>query len=99
MIFANQIARGGGKLLDGVRTLHTVNVAGVQQALHVFAQAESRRAIFRFVAADALKNRRAVAHDVGEHVNLRFVPGDHFAVVPDPIGFLECHWCRSWWKL
>jgi hypothetical protein len=28
---------------------------------------------------------------MGEHVNLRFVPGDHFAVVPDPIGFFECH--------
>jgi hypothetical protein len=28
---------------------------------------------------------------VGEHVDLRLVPGDHFAVVPDPFGFLECH--------
>src|SRR5438445_3368812 len=90
-IFAHDFVGGRTKLLDRVGALHALNMAGVDQALHVFAQAKSRRAMLGFVAADALKNRRAVADDVGEHIDLRFVPGDQFAVVPDPFGLFECH--------
>src|SRR6266704_4945703 len=90
-IFAHDFFGGGTKLLDRVGALHAVNMAGVDQALHVFAQAKSRRALLGFVAADALKNRRAVADDVREHMDLRIVPGYQFAVVPDPFGLFECH--------
>ncbi len=73
---------GGGELLCGVGQGHAVDLGGVDQARHVFRQPEDAGAVGLVVAADALKDRRAVVYDVGHDVNLRLIPGDEFSVVP-----------------
>jgi hypothetical protein len=43
------------------------------------------------IAADALKNGRSIVDDVGHDVNLRILPGDELAVVPDVLRGLDGH--------
>ena len=74
------------EIVEREGNFHAIDVRGVQQALHVFAQAENRGALRGVVAADAFEDAGAVADDVREHVNLRVVPGDEFPVVPDLFG-------------
>ncbi len=57
----------------------------------MFAEAENRGALLGLVAADALEDGGAVAHDVREDVDLRVVPANEFAVVPDFFGLRDSH--------
>jgi len=54
---ADQFASGVGKLFDGVGKLHAVNFRGVDEPLHVLAEAEDRGALLRIVAADTFEDR------------------------------------------
>src|ERR1019366_8510097 len=60
LIDANDFGGGGAELLNRVGIVHAIDVAGVHQALHVFAQTEDRGALLGFVAADAFKDRGAI---------------------------------------
>ena len=51
--------------------------------------AEDRRAALGLVAADALEDAGPVVQAVAEHVDLRLVPGDELAVVPDQLSLLH----------
>ena len=64
---------------------------GIQQALHVLAEAENRGSPDGFVTANALEDSRAVADDVREHVNGGLVPRNKFTVEPNLFGFGEAH--------
>ena len=57
----------------------------------MLGQAKDARAVGLCVAANALKDRRAVVDDVGHDVNLCLFPGDEFSVVPDIFGCLQGH--------
>ena len=53
--------------------------------------AEDRRALSRVIGALALEHAGAVMQAVGQHVNLRVLPGNEFSVVPDEVGlFHDC---------
>ncbi len=59
----------------------------------MFAEAEDRRALLGFVAADAFEDRGAITHHVREDVQLGVVPVDPLSVVPDFLGRLNRHKC------
>jgi hypothetical protein len=59
------------------------------QALQVLAVAEDRGTDLGVVAADPLEDARAVVQSVGEHVNLRVLPGDELPVHPDEVRLLH----------
>src|SRR5260370_7571150 len=69
--------------MDGEGKLHAINFRGVDEPLHVFAQAENGGALLRFITANALEKRGAVTHDVRKHVKFGVVPIDPFTVVPN----------------
>src|SRR5260370_3671076 len=88
---ANQFACGVAKIVEGNGQFHAVNFRGVDQALHVFAEAENGRALLGFVAADALKDRGAVADDGREDVEGSVVPVNPLSGVAGLLGFLDGH--------
>ena len=88
---ANQIKGGVGQLIGVVGDFHSVNVGGIEQALHVFAQTEYGDALRRVVGANAFEDGGAVTDDVGKDVDLGVVPGDKFSVVPDLFGCGKRH--------
>jgi hypothetical protein len=57
------------------RAGHAIDLGGVEQALHVFGQAEDGCALRLRVAADSLKDGRAVVDDVAHDVDLGLFPG------------------------
>ena len=57
----------------------------------MLAKAEDGGALLGFVAADALKDRGAVADDVREDVEGGVVPIDPLSVVPDFLGLWDGH--------
>jgi len=57
----------------------------------MLSETENGGALLRFVAADALEDRRAIAHDVGEDMKGGVVPVDPLSVVPDFVGLLDGH--------
>ncbi len=59
----------------------------------MFAQTKNRRALFGVIAANAFEDRRAVTYDVRKNVQLRIVPVNPFAVVPNFFGLLNRHNC------
>ena len=59
---------------------------GVEEALHVFAQAEDGRAAWRGVTADAFKDAGAVVHRGVQQVNGGLLIGNQAAVHPDKLG-------------
>ena len=64
-------------------TFDAIDLGGIEQAADMFADPENGRPGGRGIAADAFKNRAAVAGDVREDVDLGIIPGDKAAVVPD----------------
>jgi energy-converting hydrogenase A subunit M len=60
-----------------------VDLGGVDEALQVLVEAKDCRSLLGLVAADALEDRGAVVHDVGEDVDLGVLVGDEVSVVPD----------------
>src|SRR6202163_741591 len=91
MAFAHDLRGRGAKLVERIRALHAINVAGIEQTAHVFAKAKCRRALLGVVTADPLEHRRSVTDDVRENVNLRVLPGNQLSVMPDFLGFLDAH--------
>src|SRR5262249_30371829 len=79
------------KLVNGAGKLHAVDFGGVDEPLHMFAEAEDRWALRSLVAADAFEDGGAVADDVRKDVELGIVPVDPFPVVPDLLGGLNRH--------
>ena len=63
--------------------VHPVNVRGIQQPLHVLAQAENGGTLLGVVAANAFEHARSIADHVGDHVDFGVVPGNEFPVVPN----------------
>src|SRR6267154_1553160 len=90
---AHQLASGVGELIEGEGKFHAVDSCGVDETLHVLAQAEDRRALLGFIAADAFKDRGAVTHDVRQDVKFGVLPVDPLPVVPDFLGRLNGHGC------
>src|SRR5262249_37347279 len=95
LVEANDFAGDVGEIFDGEGQVHAIGLRGMDEALHVFADAENRGALLGFVAADALENSRAVTYDVGKDVNPRVIPVDEFSVVPDFLSLLNRHDLRS----
>jgi hypothetical protein len=87
----DDIDDGGFELLDGVREVHAVDFAGVEEALHVLGEAEDCGAVGLGITADALKDGGAVVDDVAHDVDVGLLPGDELAVVPDVFGGLDRH--------
>src|SRR5882762_9103131 len=79
------------EIVDRVGKIHPIDLGGVDQALHMLAQPEDGRALLGFVAANAFKDRGAVADDMGEYVECGVIPVDEFSVVPDFIGLGDGH--------
>ncbi len=96
MAFAHDFRGRGAQLVERIRALHAINVAGIEQAAHVFAQAKCGRALIGVVTADPLEYRRPVTDDVRENVNLRVLPGNQLSVMPDFLGLLDAHEGSPW---
>src|SRR6202008_3437642 len=79
------------QLIHSERDLNAVDMRGIQEPLHVLAIPENCGALGRLIAADPLKNSRAVAHHMCKDVNFRVIPVDEFAVMPDFSSFREAH--------
>lgn len=54
----------------------------------MLAQPEHRRTLRRLVTPDALKDRAAIADDVGKDMKLSLMPSNELSVVPDFLGGL-----------
>ncbi len=85
----DHLVAGGAELVDGVGELHVEEARRVLQALHVVAEAEDGRALWRVVAADALEDARAVVQAVNADMDLGVGPVDELAVHPDLLGLLH----------
>src|SRR5581483_3142827 len=72
--------------------INAVNLGGVQQTLNMFTGAEDGGSGRQSVTADALEHGGAVVHHMGHDVELRVIPGDELAVVPDFFCLLNRHW-------
>src|ERR1700676_5401964 len=88
---ANQFGCGIGEIIEGEGQLHAVNFRGIDQALHVLTEPEKGRALLGFVAADALEDRGAVAHNVRKDMEGGVFPVYPLSVVPDFFGLLDGH--------
>ena len=73
---ADELGGDVAELFDGVGQFHPINLCGIDQALHVFAEAEDGGALLGVVAANAFENGGAVADDVGKDVKGGVVPLD-----------------------
>ena len=93
LVDANEFAGDVGEFVHGVGKLHAIDAGGIDQPLHVLADAEDGRALLGFVAANALENGGAVADDVRKNVQRGVVPVDPFSVVPDFLRRLNGHKC------
>jgi len=61
---AHNFGGGVAEIVDRVGKIHPIDLGGVDQALHMLAQPEDGRALLGFVAANAFKDRGAVADDM-----------------------------------
>jgi len=82
MVDANQFQLCRDKLIERVRNFDAVNLGRIEQAARMFLQAKNGWPGDGFVAPHAFKDGAGIADDVGEHVNVRVIPGDESAVVP-----------------
>jgi hypothetical protein len=71
------------QFVQGVRDVNHQDLATVEQALHVLAEAENRDAVGRLVGADSFKRSGAVVQRVAQHVCRRLLPINEHAVHPD----------------
>ena len=85
----DHLVRGLAQLLDAVRQLHEVDLAGALEAPQVVHQAEDGRAAIGGVGANALEDAGAVVHRVAEDVHLGVCPGHELAVHPDLLGLVH----------
>src|SRR6266849_7720884 len=91
LVEAHQLGSGAAEIVEGVGQLHAINFRGVDDTLHVLAQAEDGGALLGVVAANAFEDRGAVAHDVGEDVECGVIPVDPLSCVPDFFGLVDGH--------
>jgi hypothetical protein len=83
-----QIEAGVAELIDGVRHLQQHHVGGVDEALHVLAQAKHRQPpVFLLVGPNALEDAQAIVQRVGHHVDVGVLPLDELAVHPHLVCF------------
>lgn len=73
----------------GVGDFHPVDLAGVEEPVHVLLEPEHRGALIRLIAAHAFEETRTVVHHVGKHVELRVFPGYQFPIEPDVFGLRQ----------
>ena len=98
-VLLDEVAAGGGELVEGVGDVHPVDATGDGESLQVGVEAEDGGAARGVVAANALEDGGAVLHGVREDVDVGIVPANEFAVAPDPVGRREfargglCHSC------
>src|SRR5262249_15843125 len=90
-VVANKLAGDVREVVDRMREIHAIDFRGVDETLHVFAEAENGRSLLGFIAADTFENSRAVADNGGKDGNLGIVPVDEFSVVPDFLCLLNRH--------
>ena len=57
----------------------------------MLSRAEDCRATGQRIAADTLKHRRPVVHDMRHDMECGIVPVDELTVVPDFVRLLKCH--------
>src|SRR5713226_1292544 len=57
LVEAHQLGGGAAEIVEGVGQLHAINFRGIDEALHVLAQAEDGGALLGVVAANAFKDR------------------------------------------
>ena len=91
----DHLVRGLAQLLDAVRQLHEVDLAGALEAPQVVHQPEDGRAAIGRVGANALEDAGAVVHRVAQHVHLGVRPGHELAVHPDLLGLLHATLSRG----
>ncbi len=82
---------GGAQFIQGVRQDHSVDLAGVEKALHVLREPEDGGAGGLAIAADAFKHARAVMNHVAHDVYIRLFPGNEVTIAPDFFGRLDGH--------
>ena len=91
----DHLVRRLAQLLDAVRQLHEVDLAGALEAPQVVHQAEDGRAAIGRVGANALEDARAVVQRVAEDVHLGVGPVHELAVHPDLLGLLHATLSRA----
>src|SRR5215813_469851 len=72
----DQIESSLDQFLERVIELHAIDLGGVEQTLHMIAQAKYSRTLVRLVATESLKHRRAIIDDVRHDVQFGVVPRD-----------------------
>ena len=73
------------RLIDfgrSVRRRHAVDLGRVEEPVGVFRQPENGGTILGLVAAQTLEDRRAIMHDMGQHMDSGVVPIDQCAIQP-----------------
>src|SRR5262249_34655770 len=83
---ADKLDYGGDQVVDRIRNIDAINLGGILQSAHVLARAKDRKAAGRGGGGNAFEDRTPVTGDVRKHVDLRVVPADEAAVVPDLFG-------------
>ena len=84
-VAAHQLVRGQAQFLRRVGQFQVVELGRLGEPVEVLLGAEDGRAALGLVGADALEDAGSVVQPVRQHVHLRVVPGDKFAVLPNQI--------------
>src|SRR5207237_1741899 len=92
IVCANDVEATLPHLIERRRDLHSINLAGVEEASRVFVETEHRgTAVFRDVTANAFEENGAVVEGVREDVNFRVGKVDELPVHPYFFDFFEGH--------
>ena len=97
----HQFDRSIAKIIHVPSVIHAIDFGGIQETLHVFAQAKNRRPAFRRITTNAFENARPIMQNVRHHVHARVIPFDELAVVPHHVANARsCHVCclATAWK-
>jgi hypothetical protein len=87
---AYQLGHGIRKLIGGeTDVFHAVDFGRIHHAANVLPKTENRRAGRRRVAPDAFEYAAAIADHVRKDVNLRVIPINEAAVMPDLFSGLQ----------
>src|SRR4029078_13393286 len=87
---SHELDRRSTEIIERPVVVHAINLRGVQESLHVFAETKDGWSLLGGVTTDSFKDARTVVQDMRHHVHARVVPLDKLAVMPNNVAYSWC---------